>query len=86
MVGLPASSRGADEVEGAVLHVEHHRVESLAREALGDRRLVGADPGAEERRLRLQRLREHSDDRFAHSAFLPLDLSTDPADHYSELI
>ncbi len=58
--------RGAGEVERAVLHVEHHRVEGLARQRLGDRRLVHAHPRAENRLLRRQRLRQFSDHGFAH--------------------
>jgi hypothetical protein len=59
-------ARGADEVEHPVLQVEHDGVEWFTRQRFRDRRLVHDDPGAEERRLRPQTRRQHSNDRVAH--------------------
>ncbi len=41
----------AEEIEAAMLQVERHRVEGLARQGVGDRRVVGADPGGCRRRV-----------------------------------
>ena len=53
--------RGADEIDAAVLQVERHRVEALARQGFGDRGVVDADPGGERAAPLRQSMRQFAD-------------------------
>ncbi len=64
--------RRADEIDAAVLHVERHRVEGFARQRLGDRGVVDADPGAESTSRRSAKAASQFADHaaLAHGRFL----------------
>ena len=69
IAGFPAAAMTRDrpdrrgKVDGAVLHVEGHRIEGLAGEEAGDGGLGHPAPGREGRRARLQAIGEGGDGR-----------------------
>ena len=60
-------TRSAVEVDSAVLHVEHNRIESLPRQSLGDGRLIHGDPSAQSLPAGSQTIGEHIQHRLVHS-------------------